>query len=176
MRINLIFVLTLIFAYNADNIDGVIFKFTNFVCDIHNASWIKVHQCRLKAVKRNHITLNMNATLLLPVNRAHVQVQFLKNSNGYKLFHYNATIDICRFLNQSYDPVAIMIFRQFKEFSNFNHTCPYMGNIYVKDLYLRPELVPLPIPTGEYLLNLKWIFDKKAAITTKQYFIIEESK
>ncbi|KRF98293.1 uncharacterized protein Dwil_GK27021 [Drosophila willistoni] len=37
-------------------------KFTNYKCENINPSILQIHQCRLKAVKRDIVTLNFNAT------------------------------------------------------------------------------------------------------------------
>ncbi|XP_030560396.1 uncharacterized protein LOC115762361 [Drosophila novamexicana] len=117
--------LALKLSYN----EAVEFKFTNAVCESYNKSWFVLHKCRLRAVNRDKTTLHLNGTVLHPAYDIFVKAQILKKANGYKPWLYNMNIDVCRFLKKPYNPVAILIFKMFKEFSNFNHTCPYMVSI-----------------------------------------------
>lgn len=98
---------------------------TNAVCKSYNESWITVQTCRLKAVSRNVTKLNIVANLLHPVYDLGVQAQIYKKANGYKPWLMKFDVDICRFLKRAYNPAAIFIFKLFKEFTNFNHSCPY---------------------------------------------------
>ncbi|XP_060645333.1 uncharacterized protein LOC132784004 [Drosophila nasuta] len=82
--------------------EAVEFKFTNAVCE----SW--------------------NKTNIL------VEVQMFKKANGYKPWLIKTAVDACRFVKKSYNPFAILVYNLFKEFSNINHTCPYMIGCDVK--------------------------------------------
>ncbi|KRF77731.1 uncharacterized protein Dvir_GJ26466 [Drosophila virilis] len=59
------------------------------------------------------------------------KVQLLKKENGYKPWLYNVKIDVCRFMEKPYNPIAILMYKMFKEFSNVNHTCPFIVSIAV---------------------------------------------
>lgn len=104
------------------------FKMTNAVCKSYNESWITVHTCRLRAISRNVTKLNVVVTLLHPVHDLRVQGQVYKKANGYKPWLVKFDLDICRFLKRAYNPAAIFVFKLFKDFSNFNHSCPYMAS------------------------------------------------
>ncbi|EDW08583.2 uncharacterized protein Dmoj_GI20048 [Drosophila mojavensis] len=130
--------------------DAVIFKFTNAVCVNHNESWISLHLCRLRAISRNRNTFNLNLSLNYPVSYVTVKIQVFKKANGYKPWFFATSIDGCRFLKRPYNPVAIIVFKLFKEFSNLNHTCPYSsGPIIIKGFYLRHQILPNGMPTVE---------------------------
>ncbi|XP_064540305.1 uncharacterized protein LOC135429771 [Drosophila montana] len=147
---------------------------TNAVCESHNKSWFVIHKCRLRAVNRDKTTLNINGTVLHPAYDILVKAQILKKANGYKPWLYNMNIDVCRFLRKPYNPVAIVIFKMFKEFSNFNHTCPYMGPQIVDGFYLRWNTLPNFLPTGEYQLAMTWYFDKRPQFVSNIYFNFKE--
>ncbi|KAH8344282.1 hypothetical protein KR084_012744, partial [Drosophila pseudotakahashii] len=154
--------------------DAVVFKFTNFACESYNTSWFVFHNCRLKAVARDKVLLNLNGTILHPANDIHIHGHILKKFNGYKPWLFNEDVDACRYLRRPYVPVVAIVYGLFKEFSNINHTCPYMGPQILKDFYLRPELLRLPFPTGDYLLALRWHFDKKLQFDTNISFTFVE--
>ncbi|KAH8299508.1 hypothetical protein KR044_002000, partial [Drosophila immigrans] len=149
--------------------EAIVFKFTNAVCESYNKSWFVIHHCRLKAVNRTVNTLNINGTVLHPANNIGVQYQMFKKANGYKPWLFNLHLDVCRFIKNEYNPFAKVVFNLFKEFSNFNHSCPYGPQI-VDGFYLRWKSLPHTIPSGDYLLSMTWFFDKKPQFITKIYF------
>ncbi|KAH8248355.1 hypothetical protein KR032_002002, partial [Drosophila birchii] len=154
--------------------EAVVFKFTNFECATYNESWFVFHNCRLKAVGRNKVILNMNGTILHPAHHIIMHYQVFKKESGYKPWLLDSPLDACRFLRKKYDPFGNILYNLFRDFSNINHTCPYMGPQILKDFYLRPELLILPFPTGDYLLALRWYFDKKLQFDTNVSFVFVE--
>ncbi|XP_062139660.1 uncharacterized protein LOC133848205 [Drosophila sulfurigaster albostrigata] len=105
--------------------DAVVFKFTNAVCESYNKSWIVINHCRLHAISRNKTVFNFNGTVLYPCNDIFIEAQIFKKANGYKPWLFKTTVDACRFVKK-YNPVAILVYNLFKEFTNVNHTCPYV--------------------------------------------------
>ncbi|XP_041451071.1 uncharacterized protein LOC121404783 [Drosophila obscura] len=162
--------LTSTFDFN----DAVVFKFTNFVCESYNKSWIVFHNFRLKAVGRDKVLLNLNATLIHPAQGVTIRGRILKRANGYKPWLFDMTFDACRFMRQQNIPVVSLIYGLFKQFTNINHTCPYVGPAIIKDWYLNPELLRLPLPTGEYMLALRWFFEKQLVSDTNISFVFVE--
>ncbi|EDW60091.2 uncharacterized protein Dvir_GJ21292 [Drosophila virilis] len=150
------------------------FKFTNVICKSYNESWFLIHNCRLKAVNRHKTSYNFNGTILYPGNHIIINIQLFKKENGYKPWLYKITFDLCRFLKKAYNPVAILVFKLFKDYSNFNHPCPFVGRQLINDLHLSYDALPLPMPTGEFLIEIDCFFDLKILLSTKLYFQIRE--
>ncbi|KAH8373703.1 hypothetical protein KR093_000350, partial [Drosophila rubida] len=151
--------------------EATIFKFTNAICESYNKSWFVIHTCRIKAVNRSTNTLNINGTVLHPANDIGIQVQVFKKANGYKPWLFNFNLDACRFMKRKYHPFAKVVFNLFQEFSNLNHSCPYMA---IEGFYLRSTYLPNPIPSGDYMLSLKWSFDKRPQFVINIYFVFME--
>ncbi|KAH8415836.1 hypothetical protein KR222_001914, partial [Zaprionus bogoriensis] len=149
-------------------------KLTNIICETFNKTWLTVNECRLRAISRNMTVLNYNATMHYSVYDIVARVEVFKKANGYKPWLFKFSIDWCKFIKKAYHPVANIMFSVIKEFTNMNHTCPYVGDQVVKGLYIKPELLRLPFPTGEYLVNVLFFFDKKVSLVTKIYFTYEE--
>ncbi|XP_044316406.1 uncharacterized protein LOC123037830 [Drosophila rhopaloa] len=147
-------------TYNTGLNNAVVFKFTNVICESYNTSWFVFHNCRLKAVNRSKVLLNINGTVLHPAYDIHVHGQVLKRANGYKPWLVDQKLDECQYMRHRSIPVVTIVYGLFKEFSNMNHTCPYIIRI-IKDFYLKTELLRLPLPTGDYMLTLRWFFDRK---------------
>ncbi|KRF97923.1 uncharacterized protein Dwil_GK26958 [Drosophila willistoni] len=115
-----IIICLLVFSYA----DAVIWKFTNAVCLTYDERYI-VNNCRLKAIKRDRVVFNYNATMLEAAHKVSVHTKVLKKANGYKPWIIDFTLDCCRFHRKNYNPFVIMIYNMFKEYSNINHTCPF---------------------------------------------------
>ncbi|KAH8323394.1 hypothetical protein KR067_007253, partial [Drosophila pandora] len=141
--------------------DAVVFKMTNAVCKSYNQSWVVFELCRLKAVGRDKVVFNMIGNILHPTNSVHVHLDVLKKANGFKPWVISSKLDVCRYFRKKYNPFAAMVHTFFGEFSNFNHTCPYVGPFIIKGFYLRHELLLLPIPSGEYMLATKRFYSNR---------------
>ncbi|KAH8294266.1 hypothetical protein KR054_010138, partial [Drosophila jambulina] len=152
---------------------AVVFKLTNLVCESYNKSWFQFHECRLKAVSREKVVLNANGTVFHSVNNIFVHANVYKRESGYKPWLIKYIFDGCRFMRKKYSPAARLLYNFMKEFTSINHTCPY-GPQFVKGLYLKPELLLLPFPTGDYMLSLKWFFDQKLQFDTNISFVFVE--
>ncbi|KAH8371303.1 hypothetical protein KR093_006836, partial [Drosophila rubida] len=156
--------------------EAVQVKFTNVNCLSHNETWVHVYECRLKAVNRNLTIFNVNELLKYPANDITLDMQLFKRANGYKPWLIKTVVDVCRALRKAYNPYARLVYSLFKDFSNINHSCPYYpGPIIVKGFYVNPAQFPLPLPTGEYLIALKWLYHKKLVISTNIYFSFTEN-
>ncbi|KAH8243776.1 hypothetical protein KR032_010063, partial [Drosophila birchii] len=154
--------------------NAVIFKFSNVVCESYNNSWFQYHECRLKAVSREKVIMNINGTVLHSVNNIFVEAQIFKRESGYKPWLFKAKLDGCRFMRKNYHPAAKILFGLFKEFTNINHTCPYVGPQLIMGFYLKPELLILPFPSGDYMLSLRWFFDQRLQFDTNVSFVFIE--
>jgi len=106
--------------------EAVVFRFKNFECKTYNQSWFVFHNCRLKAISRDRVLLNMNGSILHPIQNFQLHAKMFKRASGFKPWLLDSTIDVCRFVRKHYDPFIGIVFNIFKEFSNFNHTCPYV--------------------------------------------------
>uniref|UniRef100_A0A6P4ESZ5 Uncharacterized protein LOC108043905 n=1 Tax=Drosophila rhopaloa TaxID=1041015 RepID=A0A6P4ESZ5_DRORH len=162
-------------VFEQSTINASRFKFTNIVCDSVDESWISVHKCRLKAIRRDKTTLSFNGTLRKTARNIRVHGQIFKRASGFKPWLYNITIDGCRFLQRPYNAPVILVYNLFKQISNLNFTCPYEGPVYVMGFHLSGEGVPVPLPSGEYLISIKWYIDKVLILSTGIYFSFEEN-
>ncbi|XP_016946451.1 uncharacterized protein LOC108022121 [Drosophila biarmipes] len=147
-------------------------KLTNAKCESYNQSWVSIHYCRLKAYSRNKTSLNVNLTLSEPAYNIFLHLKMLKRANGYKPFLFDYNFDACEFMRRRNQPVAKIVWNLIKDVSTVNHTCPYMGLQVLSDFHLID--IPLPLPTGEYLLLMDWFFDGKPQFASNVYFAFKE--
>jgi len=106
--------------------EAVVFRFKNFECKTYNQSWFVFQHCRLKAVSRDRVLLNMNGTVLHPVHNIHLHAKMFKRASGFKPWVLDSFIDGCRFMRKHNDPFIAIIYNMANEFSNINHTCPFV--------------------------------------------------
>ncbi|XP_017065688.1 uncharacterized protein LOC108104250 [Drosophila eugracilis] len=173
MRFNL--VICVLFGFLlAEFSVAVVFKMTNFECESYNKSWFVFHNCRLKAINRNKVILNMNGTILHPSCDIQTHLKIYKRENGFKPWLFDTKIDACRFMKGKYNSAAKIVYSLFQSFTNINHTCPYVGPQIVEGFYLKPELLLLPFPSGQYMLAIRWFFEKKLQFDTNVSFLFVE--
>ncbi|XP_059220380.1 uncharacterized protein LOC106095155 [Stomoxys calcitrans] len=108
-------------------------KFTNLQCDEFDKPFATFKTCRLKALSRHQVSLNVHVQLhQVPVNNVTINAQLLRKGydNGYKPFMYNNTADFCQFLKSSsrYMFWKIIFFKIVRPISNINHSCPFDQN------------------------------------------------
>ncbi|KAH8330342.1 hypothetical protein KR067_001571, partial [Drosophila pandora] len=154
--------------------DGISLRFSNFVCQSYNASSTIVNYCRLKAVSRDRVVLHYNATFLHPIHTAAVRLKAFKRESGFKPWLLETTIDCCRYMRKTYNPLARLVYKTVKEFTNINHSCPYEGDQIVNGFYVKPELIILPVPSGTYMISLKWFLNQMHQLDTNVTFEIIE--
>ncbi|KAH8379476.1 hypothetical protein KR009_005150, partial [Drosophila setifemur] len=156
--------------------DAASMRWSNVICVSYNKSWVRFNECRLKAVSRQYVHFNLNITLIQSSTKeVRVHQQLFKRETGYKPFLMNSIYDACKFMRKPFDPIAIMIFKSYRKFTNINHTCPFTGHVFIKDLYLSTEVMRLPLPTVDYLLSIKWIMYRNTQLTTNiSYQFVED--
>ncbi|XP_017000669.1 uncharacterized protein [Drosophila takahashii] len=166
-----IFGVFVIFAFLVSS-EAPFVKMTNAVCESFNKSWVVFHYCRLKAYSRNKTSLNVNATFLQPANNILIKLKMMKKANGYKPFLFDIAFDACEFMRRRNQPAARIVWNLIKDVSTVNHTCPYVGLQTVSDFH--DIHIPLPWPSGDYLMLMEWIFDTKPQFATNVYFTFKE--
>ncbi|KAI8115489.1 hypothetical protein CVS40_12196 [Lucilia cuprina] len=154
-----------------------LFKFTNIKCEEYDKPFATIPLCKLKVVRRGVVGFNLIVALhQVPVNNVSMNLDLQKKANGYRPFLYNASADFCHVMSSKnrFNFIGVIINLLGKD-TNINHTCPYDHDIIVRNLILKDEMFRLlPLPSGDYLLNIRVAAynDWKACI--KIYFICVE--
>ncbi|SPP73251.1 Hypothetical predicted protein [Drosophila guanche] len=68
----------------------------------------------------------MNGTILHPANDVTIHGRVFKRANGYKPWLFDVNFDGCQFIRKRNQPFANLVYGLFKEFTNINHSCPYV--------------------------------------------------
>ncbi|KAH8295692.1 hypothetical protein KR018_003984, partial [Drosophila ironensis] len=154
--------------------DSVTVKMTNVNCVSHNKSWVRINQCRLKAIDRHTVVLNFNATFLHSTKSIRAHYQMFKRANGYKPWLINMSLDCCQFLKKPFDAFGIIVYNLYKDFSNINHTCPLSGDVLIQGMYLRDQVLRLPFPSGDFMFASIWSFYERPQFTVNISFLFTE--
>ncbi|XP_023162816.2 uncharacterized protein LOC111593957 [Drosophila hydei] len=112
----------------------------------------------------------MDINIHYAVYKVDINFQMKKWGNGYKTWLGNYTVDFCSFLRKPNHPVIKILYNIFRDFSTLNHTCPYVGTQLIRNLFWDPKDLVVPLPSGDYMLLLTWIFDKRKQFVTNIYF------
>ncbi|KAH8338269.1 hypothetical protein KR059_005235 [Drosophila kikkawai] len=155
--------------------DSTTYRLTNVVCDSCNKSWVRINECRLKAINRNRVIFNFNGTFVNPTNSITMHSRMFKRESGYKPWLIHTKINSCQFMIKPYNPFALFVYKLYKDFSNINHTCPFYGDMIIKEMYLRPQIEALPFPSGDYLLAIEWLFYRRPQFSTNVSFQFVEN-
>ncbi|KPU77898.1 uncharacterized protein Dana_GF26488 [Drosophila ananassae] len=125
-----------------------------------SASYINFTRCEMKLIGRGMSSFFMIGQLYqIPVENVDISVAVYKKSNGYRPFLFNQTFDYCYYMR---NPKAyLLVYTLHKVFissSNVNHTCPYDHDIIIDNfVYIKSDLMELPIPNGDYMFKIEII-------------------
>ncbi|XP_070068205.1 uncharacterized protein [Drosophila takahashii] len=95
---------------------------------------------------------NLDAYLTVTMINPTTRIQVLKKdySNQYQPFLVDVVVRLCEVIEKrNFIPYAVMTWKLLKRFSNINHTCPYSGQLIVRNSYMPADLVP-QFPHGFY--------------------------
>ncbi|EDW28018.1 GL27206 [Drosophila persimilis] len=132
--------------------DGL-FKYKNIKCKCYEKSYCEFKKCELKVLGRGIVGLNMHVQAKqLPMNR--VKVTTFQRFNGFRPNMYNISVDICDFFkHKKRFPFFNLMYDPLRNFSNFNHSCPYNHDIIINRMVLNDQMLnKLPVPNGFYKL------------------------
>ncbi|XP_037911875.1 uncharacterized protein LOC119652012 [Hermetia illucens] len=121
--------------------------------------YIANESCSIKALSRYRTAINVEGYLLKPFDDILVNMRiFKKNSVTYLPYMVNVTTNVCKFLSGGSVGAAGFYTRfmigWINKYSNINHSCPYSGYTWAKNLEPFADKIPVFAPTGDYRLEL----------------------
>ncbi|XP_046807508.1 uncharacterized protein LOC124420033, partial [Lucilia cuprina] len=157
----------------------VIIKFTKIECKEFDKTFLAFKSCYLKVWNRNNVALNLHVRLLkTPVNNVTVNAGiYIKTSTQrYSPFMYNTTLNFCRFVKSPNRFIHWkLLYNIIRDNSNVNHSCPYNHDLIVSNFSLNSKmLLPVPLPTGDYLIKFKAGIHKDFKGEVSTYFNVKE--
>ncbi|SPP72880.1 Hypothetical predicted protein [Drosophila guanche] len=99
----------------------------------------------------------MDVELLQPVSNMSVHMKIFKRdySNKYQPFLVDVVVNMCDIISRrNYSPYGRYLWGVVKRYTNFNHSCPFVGHIFARGLFLDDSVVPVKLPLGDYQIVL----------------------
>ncbi|KAH8416295.1 hypothetical protein KR222_003617, partial [Zaprionus bogoriensis] len=172
--------------------------FTNLKCSFVDKSFGEYRDCSIKAVNRTHKYIRIYAKILQkPLDDVTMNIQLMRNNHGFKPYLINITFDACKFLNNQRNPIVKLIYKQIKDRSNINHTCPYnvsaitaqkLFSFYIVLYFVKQHdiiidkfwtgdievdfLKYIPIPNGEYAVYTTFYAKHREMCSVKTFIRI----
>ncbi|KAH8401810.1 hypothetical protein KR009_008045 [Drosophila setifemur] len=152
-------------------------RFTNIQCQSYNDTYCVFTKCKLNLIGRGRIAANMYLKLLkVPIDNVWINWGIYRRYNGYHPFMYNISTDFCEMMKDSNRlSFAGLIIGAIKTRSNLNHTCPYDHDIILDNLeYTDDFLKSLPLPQGEYKIQLRFATYKVWRVQVNVFFVKDD--
>ncbi|KAH8316194.1 hypothetical protein KR067_002037, partial [Drosophila pandora] len=129
-----------------------IYKTTNVECGTA-LNYSANASCVVKAINWNKAVANMDVYLVRELKNISVRFQVFKRdyTNKMQPWLIDVTINMCDIIERrNFLPYGKMIFVITKSFSNFNHSCPYSGHLFAREIYIDEKFSMMVLPLGLY--------------------------
>lgn len=141
-------------------------------------------RCNLKHVSRTNVKVSAYVNLTRPVNTCFFHGIFYYKFNGitFHKFPIELLEDFCGWMNgTSRSYLMEWSFSKVLKYSNMNHTCPYVGPIWIKADSIREDSFTFEnslMPSGQYRvdLNVMEFPESVPYIKTSLYFSISDHR
>ncbi|XP_020715705.1 uncharacterized protein LOC110118418 [Ceratitis capitata] len=163
----------LIIMLLSSSLEALFVKTTNLECSA-NESYIANLNCRLKPLNRTKAVINMDVELIRKIENVTISMQLLKKNyaNKFLPFLVKVRANVCDMMESKAGiNLYLAIFKRvLKDYSNINHSCPFSGHLWIRDLYLDSAMVPVAPPVGVYRLSYHFNEATTKDLIAKMYF------
>ncbi|KAH8261382.1 hypothetical protein KR044_008122, partial [Drosophila immigrans] len=128
-----------------------VYKFTNTEC-IANSKYSVNYTCTIKAINWSKSIALIDFYLLQSVSNISAHLRVLKKdySNQYQPFLIDVRYNFCDLVSKRKSLVyGTIVWKTMKRFTNVNHSCPYSGHVFSRNLYIDESYIPI-LPIGVY--------------------------
>lgn len=141
--------------------------FEHFVCDKNTSAIISNVSCIAKRISHQNLNVDISLHLNEMVKEIQMHVETFYRFNGieYKKFPIHVWEDVCAWfsnrnktgwLNERKYFFLELVFGKIFDYTNFNHPCPYDGDIYISARNLSFDRIfgiEQFLPAGRYRIN-----------------------
>ncbi|XP_059216758.1 uncharacterized protein LOC106091593 [Stomoxys calcitrans] len=146
---------------------------TQVTCELSDNNFAIIKRCNLTKTADGLRALNIHIHPLQSLDHVSLKLSlFRKTNKNYNPFFVESTVDVCDFLQDYKQNIPWgMIYEKIAKYTNINHSCPYNHDLIIEKLIISPRgLKMVPIPKGEYIVNLKIISDKVQKLISQIFF------
>ncbi|XP_026841143.1 uncharacterized protein LOC113565066 [Drosophila persimilis] len=98
----------------------------------------------------------MDCHLKEPLRNPTVHMKLYKKdyNNQYKPFLANVAFNLCDLIaGQAFLPYGLLMWKTLNKFTNANHSCPFVGHLFARDMVFETSNLPSSIPMGAYWIS-----------------------
>ena len=124
-------------------------------------------KCEIKHVSRRHLRIHLELNLTRPLRGVHVHSVAYYKYNTYQRWAINLWEDVCGWLNGTKRSYFMdFTVKKVLNYSNFNHPCPYEGNMFLKVKNISEDNFPFEhlVPSGRYRLDVNLTEENKEKV------------
>lgn len=143
-------------------------------------------ECDVRKISQQDLQMHMRINISKPVHAIwiHGVFYYRYNAHSYQKFPIDLWEDFCAWVDQGQTQHQSYFLKwtgqNVREFSNFNHSCPYSGSVWMKvDRIPVDSLIVLPfMPAGRYRvdLNVTEGYKKDSFMINKLFFSISDNR
>lgn len=153
-------------------------NFERFVCEQNPRGIFSIAKCEIRHVSRRQLRIWIDGNLTQPLYEARAHYILYYKYNTYQKYAIELREDICGWLNGTKHSYFMdWTVKKVINYSNFNHSCPYMGNVFLKVKNISIDRFPFEplIPSGRYRLDFNLTeTNKKNVFMAKLYFSVSD--
>ncbi|XP_060658049.1 uncharacterized protein LOC132792632 [Drosophila nasuta] len=143
--------------------------FKSLICNAIDKDVGEFTQCRINLVGRNKKVANIHYLPKIIIDDFEAEGQFYQRTNGWHPFLYKIKFNPCEFMIKPYNFLAKLAYSYIRNYTNFNHTCPYPANEPIKlsnyDIEVNEFLRRFPVQNGLYMVQLTIVRKKKVILS-----------
>lgn len=133
--------------------------------------------CGVSKTVRQSASLHLSCALKKPVHAINLRLVLNYKFRVYQQFMVDIFVDFCGYMSGKVPShVLDVVMPVIVPISNFNHTCPYDGNVTVNNLEIDDRLMDNTVlPPGQYRIDLAFLTGKRLIVSTQIYVLVPRS-
>lgn len=149
-------------------------SFERVTCKIHPGSVITGMYCVIKYIDRNHLKIDARLNASKSVENMWIHAAPYYRYNTYQRIANELWENPCAwFAGTTKSYIMDWTVGRMLKYTNFNHTCPYSGQVYFKVDNISINAFPLPpiMPSGRYRVDVEVTEkDRRNILASAQFF------
>ncbi|SPP72876.1 Hypothetical predicted protein [Drosophila guanche] len=125
-----------------------------------NPKYVDNVTCYVKDLGGDKSHVQMDCTLLEPLRNATTRIKLHKKdyTDQYKPFLVNVAFKVCDLIARKTSlPYGLVMWRTVQMFTNANHSCPFVGHLFARDMVFGANNLPSSIPLGVYWVTITFL-------------------
>ncbi|XP_060651395.1 uncharacterized protein LOC132788095 [Drosophila nasuta] len=151
MSLKIFLILSLWICWQGRCSTKTVYKFTYAECCTYTNIATNV-TCLIKAINWSKAIAKIDMYLIRPLKNISIHFKLFKKdyANQYKPFLIDVRFNLCDIISKrNYLVYGTIVWKTMQRFTNVNHSCPLIGHLYARNMYLDDIYLP-SFPLGFY--------------------------